>query len=95
MSTLDAWFNDDIGRIRQNGQENTFSLRDVYATIIEMTKMAYFHYMLTTKDGDYEGFRAMHNTGMERIMRYVDETYADHVEGVKREVMEKQGQGDA
>jgi hypothetical protein len=77
-------FDENIGYSRdKDGNDEPFSLKDVYHTLIEMTKIAYFNFMINCIDADFEGFKTMHHTAMEKIMKVIHDTYADHVEGAR------------
>lgn len=89
-------FDENIGYSRdKDGNEEPFNLKDVYHTLIEMTKIAYFNYMINCVDADFVGFKDAHHAVMEKIMKVINDTYADHVEGARLAAAENREEGDS
>jgi hypothetical protein len=64
------------------------TLKDVYQLHLDMTRLIYFDYMALCKDGDFPSFMEMHLDYVKTMLNLLDDRYADHVEGINREIME-------
>lgn len=76
-----------IARARDGfGNEIALSISAIYSTIMEMLKVSYFDFIVRSKDEDYPAWRQFHVEKLGEIMDHIHEKYADHAEGIKREV---------
>ena len=73
------------------GNEVALSASAIYGTIMEMLKVSYCDFMVRSKDGDYIAWRQFHIEKLGEIMDYIHAKYADHAEGIKREVFRYNG----
>lgn len=67
-----------------DGKKHEMDLVDVYANIFEMSKIAYFDFMIRCIDGNYKDFKEAYLATMEKIVDSIHDTYLDHIEGARR-----------
>lgn len=70
------------------------TVKEIYQTHLDMTRLIYFDYMALCKDGDFDSFCKIHLEHVRIMLFLLHDRYADHVEGAKKAVMEsfsKQG----
>jgi hypothetical protein len=68
----------------------TITLQQVYQEHFEMMRLMYFDYMITCKDGSFQDFIDFHLTHVKEMLFALNNVYADHLEGTRKDFIEMQ-----
>ncbi len=73
----------------EDGKMVELKVKDCYRTYYDMLKLLYFDYMSRVVDGDYDSFKKIHSDATERMIKLIHHRYADHVEGIRMGVFDR------
>ncbi len=73
----------------KDGRKIEITMKDCYKTSLDVVTLLYHDYMVRIIDGDFYTFRQMHVNTTERMLDMIHSRYADHVEGIRMEFLER------
>jgi hypothetical protein len=73
----------------KNGNKINMSLKDCYRSYLDVIGLLYHDYMVRVLDGDFPAFKKMHMKSTSRMIDMIHARFADHVEGIRMEFLER------
>lgn len=77
-----------IRGVNADGEDMDVPFEDILKLHFETTKVLYFEYMTSKRGSTVDSFKDEHLEYCDRIITLMDGIYADHLEGLNRELDE-------